>query len=107
MSASSSIRVEVAYARPERQVLLEFEVPEGCRVKEAIEQSGILRHFPEIDLASASVGIFSRKATLDDALRDGDRVEIYRPLLADPKEVRREMAERKKAEAAARKRASS
>ncbi len=102
MNARPRIRVEVAFATPEKQVILEIEVEEGCRVEQAIVASGIESHFPGVDMNDAAVGIFSRKASRDDVLQDGDRVEIYRPLLADPKEVRREMAERKKAQSAKR-----
>lgn len=80
--------VEVAYATPSRQVILSVECVVGTKVKQAIELSGVLARFPEIDLALAKVGIFSKKATLETVLRPGDRVEIYRPLLIDPKQAR-------------------
>jgi putative ubiquitin-RnfH superfamily antitoxin RatB of RatAB toxin-antitoxin module len=88
------IRVEVAYARPETQALLSVELRDGATVHEAIEASGIRARFPEIDLASQPVGVFGRHRALTDALRDGERVEIYRPLVADPKQMRRERARR-------------
>jgi len=88
------IRVEVAYARPEAQVLLTVELPEGATLSEAIEASGVRERFPEIDLQSQPVGVFGHHRALADALRDGDRVEIYRPLVADPKEMRRARARR-------------
>jgi putative ubiquitin-RnfH superfamily antitoxin RatB of RatAB toxin-antitoxin module len=72
--------------------LIELEVQKGCTVAEAIEQSGIRQAFPELTIDSAAVGIFSRKVPLESPLRDGDRVEIYRPLQADPKETRRRRA---------------
>lgn len=84
--------VEVAYARPEKQLILVVEVPEGCLLGAAIESSAIGEKFPEIDLSSAKVGIFGKLAKLDTPLRAGDRVEIYRPLIADPKEVRKQRA---------------
>jgi len=89
------MQVEVAYARPDRQILLPVEVAEGATVGEAIRASGILAKCPEIDLAAATVGIFSKPCTLDRRLRPGDRVEIYRPLVADPKEARRSRAAKK------------
>ena len=89
-----TIHVEVAYALRERQALVAVEVEEDATIEEAIQRSGILEAFPEIDLQRAKVGIFGRPVTLDERMRDGDRVEIYRPLIADPKEVRRKRAQR-------------
>lgn len=86
------IKVEVVYATPAKQVLLELEVGQGCTVEEAIELSGIRGQFPEMKLDPKTVGVFSRKVPMDHRLRDGDRVEIYRPLIADPKESRRKRA---------------
>ncbi len=87
------IRVEVAYALPERQMIIPLEVEEGTTVKQAILRSGILNKFPGLELTPATkVGIFSKITSMDTILRDGDRVEIYRPLIADPKEVRRRRA---------------
>lgn len=86
------IRVEVAYATPARQRLLGLTVPAGTTVLEAIERSGIREEFPEIPGEPEAVGIFSRRVGLDHPLREGDRVEIYRPLIADPKEMRRQRA---------------
>lgn len=86
------IKVEVAYARPEEQLIVPLEVESGVTVEEAIEQSRIRNHFPEIDLKVNKVGIFGKLTKLSNILRDGDRVEIYRPLIADPKEVRRKRA---------------
>lgn len=88
--------VEVAYATPRRQVLIKLEVGEGCTVAEAIEQSGIRDEFPDLTVDPSAVGVFSRKVPLDHALQDGDRVEIYRPLEADPKETRRRRANRRR-----------
>ncbi len=90
------LHVEVAYALPDQQVLLELEVEEGASVRQTIERSGILQRYPGIELARGRVGIFGRPVELDASLRDGDRVEIYRPLVADPKQVRRERAARRK-----------
>jgi len=89
---SETIPVEVAYGRPDEQALVSLDVPVGASVREAIQRSGLLEHFPEIDLEQAKVGIFGRISTLDTPLRERDRVEIYRPLIADPKEVRRRRA---------------
>ncbi len=91
------IPVEVAYARPERQVIIPLEVPEGTTLRQAVELSGIVKEFPEIDLSKNKVGIFGRLAKPDTVLREGDRVEIYRPLIADPKAVRRQRAAQGKA----------
>lgn len=88
----SDILVEVAYALPHQQVILPVKVPEGATTEQAIMASGILAKFPEIDLSKNKVGIFGKLARLDTVLRERDRVEIYRPLIADPKEVRRQRA---------------
>ena len=84
--------VEVAYARDDKQSLISLEVKEGATLKEAIEASGILNTYKQIDLSKDQVGIFSKFATLDTVLREKDRVEIYRPLIADPKKARKERA---------------
>jgi len=84
--------VEVAYAKPEEQLILELQVPVGATVRQALEQSTITEHFPEIDLATAKVGIFGKLAKMDAPLNPGDRVEIYRKLIADPKEARKQRA---------------
>jgi putative ubiquitin-RnfH superfamily antitoxin RatB of RatAB toxin-antitoxin module len=86
------IHIEVAYAAPDKQVLLGLSVQKGTTVAEGIEQSAIQDKFPELKMDIKAVGIFSRKVTLDHVLREGDRIEIYRPLIADPKEVRRQRA---------------
>lgn len=83
------IQVEVAYARPERQVILPVMLAAGSTIEQAIEQSGVVNEFPEIDLSQNKVGIFGKLSKKTAELKAGDRVEIYRPLLADPKEVRR------------------
>ena len=89
--------VEVAYALPDKQNLVSLEVEKGTTLKEAIEASGILDSFEQIDLTKDRVGIFSKFATLDTVLREKDRVEIYRPLIADPKKIRKERAAEGKA----------
>jgi uncharacterized protein len=83
------IRVEVAYALPDRQIIVPLEVGEGTTVRQAIERSGILGQFPGIPVAAGDVGIFGRVVAPEAPLRDGDRVEIYRALIADPKQARR------------------
>ena len=88
------MRVEVAYARPDLQVVLEMELAEGATAMEAILASGILERFPEIDFARNGLGVYGRLAPPERILRPGDRVEIYRPLLADPKAGRRLRAAR-------------
>ena len=81
--------VGVAYAKSSQQVWTNIDVPEGATVKDAIEQSGILEKFPEIDLEEQKVGIFGKLSKLDAKLSEGDRVEIYRPIVADPDTVER------------------
>lgn len=90
--AEQRIQVEVAYAKENEQALLSVEGEKGLTVREAIERSGMLRRFPEIDLETNKVGVFGKVAKLDQALESGDRVEIYRPLIADPKEARKKRA---------------
>ena len=89
--------VEVAYALPDKQSLISIEIENGSTLKEAIEASGILETFEQIDLTKDRVGIFAKFATLDTILRDKDRVEIYRPLVADPKKARKDRAAEGKA----------
>lgn len=88
------IRLEVVYASQSEQAMLEVELSAGATVREAIERSGILQRFPEIDLMQNKVGRWNHLVTLDDVVSAGDRIEIYRPLLIDPKEVRRLRAAR-------------
>ena len=89
---NQQLKVEVVYALREEQILIALEVEEGTTVRQAIERSGIVQRAPGIDLAS--VGLFGRAVPLDTPLKDGDRVEIYRPLIADPRQARRERAKR-------------
>ncbi|MDD5580748.1 MAG: RnfH family protein [Methylobacter sp.] len=84
--------VEVAYARPEEQVIIVLKVPDGTTIETAIKASGLLSRFQEIDLSEAKVGIFGKVCKLDQIVRQGDRIEIYRPLVHDPKEARRQRA---------------
>ncbi|MEQ9567286.1 MAG: RnfH family protein [Porticoccaceae bacterium] len=103
---SDKIKVEVAYATPEKQKILAIMVEPGTTAEEAVAQSGIDQHFPDVDMASAPKGVFGNALgtrgmadARDYVMKEGDRVEIYRPLIADPKEVRKQRA----AEAAGRK----
>lgn len=93
MANDSEITVEVAYALPQEQVVLSLSVLPGTTAQQAVELSGILNKFPEIDLTCNKLGIFAKLSKPDTVLRDRDRVEIYRPLIADPKEVRKKRAE--------------
>jgi uncharacterized protein len=86
------ILVEVAYATPERQLILELEVPAGTTAIEAVRLSGIEEQFPEIAPGKCRIGVFGKLCKNDRPLLAGDRVEIYRPLLVDPRVARRELA---------------
>lgn len=86
------MKIGVVYALPSRQAWLTIDVPEGTTVKQAIEKSGILNQFPEIDLETQKVGIFGKTAALDAVVEEGARIEIYRPITADPKTVKRRAA---------------
>ncbi len=90
---SDKINIEVVYALPNAQTLLKRQVPTGTTVMDAVQASGILDQHAEIDLATNKLGLFGKLTRTDTVLRDRDRIEIYRPLLADPKEVRRRRAE--------------
>jgi len=89
------LAIEIVYASPTRQSLLKVMVEPGCTIEEAIKQSGILQTFPEINLERNKVGIFSKPKLLSDTVQAGDRIEIYRPLIIDPKEARRAKAKKK------------
>ncbi len=89
---SELISVEVVYPLPQKQEIFVVKLPLGATVREAIESSGVLAKYPEIDLAKSKLGVFAKLAKPDSVLRDRDRVEIYRPLIADPKEVRKQRA---------------
>lgn len=90
--SSSAIDAEVAYALAHRQTVIPVRLPAGGTVGDAIQASGILERHPEIDLSQQAVGVFGEVATHHTQLHDGDRVEIYRPLLIDPKEARKQRA---------------
>lgn len=97
MASIEKIFIEVIYALPEEQELITLDVEQGTTAGQAVKLSGVLEKFPEIDLAKNKLGIFGKAVKVDEVLRDKDRVEIYRPLIADPKESRRKRAEKKEA----------
>jgi len=91
--SGEKINIELVYALPQEQILLKLQVPKATSIVEAIRLSGIQQKHPEIDLAKNKFGIFGKLSKADTVLREMDRIEIYRPLIADPKEVRRKRAE--------------
>ncbi|OIR11049.1 persistence and stress-resistance antitoxin PasI [mine drainage metagenome] len=95
--SDEKISIEVVYALPAEQTLLRLEVPRSTTIADAIRLSGLLDKYPEIDLEKGKFGIFGKLSKSDTVLREKDRIEIYRPLIADPKEVRRKRAEEGKA----------
>lgn len=92
MAHAESLQVEVVYALPDRQTVVALTLPQGASVQNAVTQSGLLQRFPDIELTKQKIGIFGKSVTLETPLRDGDRVELYRPLTRDPKQARRELA---------------
>jgi len=88
----NEILIEVAYALPQKQMIIPIKVKAGVTAEEAIKASGIIKKFPEIDLKMNQIGVFGKLTQLDHVMRDRDRIEIYRPLIADPKEIRRQRA---------------
>ena len=94
-AVTESLQVYVSYATAQREFLHPMRVPPGTTIGQAIETSGVLAEFPDINLVTQPVGIYAKKKTLDTLLRDRDRIEIYRPLIADPKDSRRKRAARK------------
>ncbi len=95
-SAVNLVRVEVAYALPMKQTIVPLSLEAGSTVEQAIRRSGILARYPEIDLAHCKVGIYGHVVALDAPVAEGTRIEIYRPLLIDPREMRRQRAEQAK-----------
>ncbi len=93
---ADQINIELIYALPEKQDLLTISITPGTTIEQAIQLSGILKQYPEIDLQQTKVGIFSKVTPLDTELREGDRIEIYRPLLIDPKQARIKKVAKKK-----------
>ena len=94
MDEVEMIGIEVCYALPDMQFLIALEVPWGTTLIEAVERSGVKEKVSGLVLEDNNVGVFGKKRTLDFVLRSGDRVEVYRPLIADPKEVRRQRAKK-------------
>jgi len=92
MTMAEMLNVEVCYALPDKQLLIPVKLPVGATLQQALEASGLLEKYQDIDLKKNKFGIFSKLSKLDSVLRDSDRVEIYRPLIADPKEVRKQRA---------------
>ena len=88
------MKIQIAYASSEQQTLLDLDVNDGVSIQMAIEQSGLLKQYTELDLSNMVVGIFSRRKRLETLLQEGDRIEIYRPLLCDPMDARRARAKR-------------
>ncbi|MEO2266311.1 RnfH family protein [Pseudoalteromonas pernae] len=97
------INVEVVFALPDKATVMRVEVPKGSTAEEAVLKSGIVEKCPEIDMKSLTLGVWNRTCKLDTVLKEGDRVEIYRPLVADPKEARRRRADKAKEEGRANK----
>lgn len=97
MSTHDSIHIEVVYALPDRQEVVPLALPAGTTLQQAVVASGLPEKYPAIDVAVGKFGIYSKLAKPDTMLRDRDRVEIYRPLIADPKEVRKQRAAEGKA----------
>ncbi len=93
-SMVKSITVEVVYIIPQEQVIINLQVPSDSTIGQVIDYSGLLERFPDIDLATAKVGVFNEFRALTDKIEAGDRIEIYRPLQADPKQARRRRAEK-------------
>ncbi|GAA4100599.1 hypothetical protein GCM10022414_27660 [Zhongshania borealis] len=103
MDDNKTIHVEVAYALPDKQRIVALELPAGSSVRDAAMQSGLDKQFVELDLRNVDLGVFGKGVSKPDEqmLKNGDRVEIYRPLIADPKEVRKQRAAKVKARKAA------
>ncbi len=96
-SDAGLINVEVLYALPQRQDLIRLKLPADSTLQQAVEASGLLQKYPEIDLTKNKLGIYAKLCKAETSLRDRDRIEIYRPLIADPKEIRRQRAAEGKA----------
>jgi putative ubiquitin-RnfH superfamily antitoxin RatB of RatAB toxin-antitoxin module len=94
---AETLHVEVVYALPQRQELVKLALPVGSTLQQAVEASGLLQRYPELDPTKLKLGVYGKLSKPDARLRERDRVEIYRPLIADPKEVRRKRAEEGKA----------
>jgi putative ubiquitin-RnfH superfamily antitoxin RatB of RatAB toxin-antitoxin module len=91
-STPATVNIEVAYALPDKQHVISLQVSQGTTIEQAVQLSGILDEFPDIDLTKNKLGIFGKLKKADVEVREGERVEIYRPLIADPKQVRKQRA---------------
>lgn len=89
---TTMLNIEVAYALPDKQTVISLQVEQGTTIEQAIRQSGVLELFPQIDMAKNKFGIFGKLKKTDELVREGERVEIYRSLIADPKVVRKQRA---------------
>jgi putative ubiquitin-RnfH superfamily antitoxin RatB of RatAB toxin-antitoxin module len=94
MANKNTIDIEVAYARAEKQRIVSMQVAVGSAVRDVLDSSGLATEFPELDIKNCPVGVFGHEISDDYVIRDGDRIEIYRPLKRDPREARRELAAR-------------
>ena len=97
MADTTTINVQVCYALPDDSVIADLSLIAGATLEQAVRESGVLQRYPAIDLGTQKLGIFGKVKPADTVLRDGDRVEIYRPLQADPKETRRRRAKHREA----------
>ena len=95
MVKSDTVHVQLCYALPEQAVVIDLDIEVGCTLEQVIAKSGLLAQFPEVDLTQNKIGIYGKLKPLDTVARDGDRIEIYRPLQADPIESRRRRARHK------------
>lgn len=95
---SALLSIEVCYALPHEQALISVELPQGATLQQALERSGILKRYPQIDLTQQKVGVFGKFKPLDTVLADHDRVEIYRPLIVDPKAARQRRVDKTRKE---------
>jgi putative ubiquitin-RnfH superfamily antitoxin RatB of RatAB toxin-antitoxin module len=93
------LKIQVCYALPEDSFIADLSLPDGATLAQAVQESGVLQRYPAIDLTVQKLGIFGKLKPADTVLRDGDRVEIYRPLQADPMETRRRRAKHKESAA--------
>jgi uncharacterized protein len=92
MATPNTFRIEVVYPLPHEQLIMAAQVPEGANIRDGIQASGVLARYPELNIETLEAGIFGKLAKLDTPLRERDRIEIYRPLIADPKAVRKQRA---------------
>ena len=95
MDKRASAHIQLCYALPDKAVVIDLDIEAGCTLEEVIGKSGVMAQFPEIDLTQNKIGIYGKLQPLDTVARDGDRIEIYRPLQADPMESRRRRAQHK------------